>query len=81
MEKKKRKRGVPHVSPVLRDMGIGKVETEIPRSRNYSETWGTPFRSEMAGPLWKCSFVTDTPDRFFLHSNGARETPPYLRCA
>ena len=33
---------VPHVSPLLRDMGIRAPDSVIPRSRNFGETWGTP---------------------------------------
>jgi hypothetical protein len=36
--------GCPHVSPILRDVGsTDSWDLEIPRSRNFGETWGTPF--------------------------------------
>lgn len=44
--------GVPHISPVLRDVGIGtSPRLAFPRSRNNSETWGIPFLPSVASSM------------------------------
>jgi hypothetical protein len=52
--------GAPCLADFARHGNHGSWDLELPRSRNNSETWGTPFRDFNRVNLMKCSFVTDS---------------------